>query len=200
MDQVDIVKAETQVRKLQQQYPHEQASEIAHRLMLEKSLYVGGSGLASSLVPGFAAALLAVDLAATTAMQAEMVYQIACAYGLNLQEPARKGEVIAIFGLALGGGCAIKAGLGFLRNVPVAGAVIGASTNAATLYALGYAACRFYEAKVNLLTNEAAIAATHAQSEEYLKAAITQQVVMDQILVHVVLASNPGKTWEQILP
>ena len=41
--------------------------------MLEKSLYVGGSGLASSLMPGFAAALLAVDLAATTAMQAEMV-------------------------------------------------------------------------------------------------------------------------------
>lgn len=73
-----------------------------------------------------------------------MVYQIAYAYGLNLQEPARKGEVLAIFGLALGSGCAIKAGLGFLRNVPVAGAVIGASTNAATLYALGYAACRFY--------------------------------------------------------
>lgn len=200
IDQVDIVKAETQVKKLQQQYPHEQASEIAHRLMLEKSLYVGGSGLASSLVPGFAAALIAVDLAATTAMQAEMVYQIACAYGLNLKEPARKGEVIAIFGLALGGGCAIKAGLVFLRNVPVAGAVVGASTNAAMLYTLGYAACRFYEAKVNPLTNEAAIATTHAQSEKYLEGAIVQEVVMDQILVHVVLAGNPGKTWDQILP
>ena len=188
------------MKKLQQQYPHEQANEIAHRLMLEKSLYVGGSGLASSLVPGFAAALIAVDLAATTAMQAEMVYQIACAYGLNLQEPARKGEILAIFGLALGGGCAIKAGLVLLRNVPVAGAVVGASTNAAMLYTLGYAACRFYEAKVNSLTNEAAFAATHAQSEKYLEGAIVQEVVMDQILVHVVLAGNPGKTWDQILP
>ena len=200
IDQVDIVKAETHVKRLQQKYPHEQPSEIAHRLMAEKSMYVGGSGLASSLLPGFAAALVAVDLAATTAIQAEMIYQIACVYGLDLQEPARKGEVIAIFGLAFGGGCAIKAGLGFLRNIPVAGAVIGASTNAVTLYALGYAACRFYEAKINPLTSQATLAAAQAESEKYLEVAIAQEVVMDRILVHVVLAGNPGKTWEQILP
>lgn len=126
IDQVDIVKAETHVKRLQQKYPHEQASEIAHRLMVEKSIYVGGSGLASSILPGFAAALLAVDLAATTAIQAEMVYQITCAYGFDLQEPARKGEIIAIFGLAFSGNCAVKAGIGFLRNVPIAGAVVGA--------------------------------------------------------------------------
>ena len=200
IDQVDIVKAETHVRRLQQKYPHEQPSAIAHRLMAEKSMYVGGSGLASSLLPGFAAGLVAVDLAATTAIQAEMIYQIACTYGLDLQEPARKGEVIAIFGLAFGGGCAIKAGLGFLRNIPVAGAVIGASTNAVTLYALGYAACRFYEAKINPLTSQVTLAAAQAESEKYLEVAIAQEVVMDRILVHVVLAGNPGKTWEQILP
>ena len=200
IDQVDIVKAETHVKRLQQKYPHEQPSEIAHRLMAEKSMYVGGSGLASSLLPGFAAALVAVDLAAATAIQAEMIYQIACTYGLDLQEPARKGEVIAIFGLAFGGGCAIKAGLGFLRNIPVAGAVIGASTNAVTLYALGYAACRFYEAKINPLTSQTTLATAQAESEKYLEVAIAQEVVMDRILVHVVLAGNPGKTWEQILP
>ncbi|HCF28579.1 MAG TPA: hypothetical protein DEV81_15570, partial [Cyanobacteria bacterium UBA11049] len=199
IDQVDIVKAETHVRRLQQKYPHEKASEIAHRLMAEKSMYVGGSGLASSLLPGFAAALVAVDLAATTAIQAEMIYQIACAYGLDLKDHARKGEAIAIFGLSLGGGQALKAGLGFLRNVPVAGAVIGASTNAVTLYALGYAACRFYEAKINPLTSQATLAAAQAESEKYLEVAIAQEVVMDRILVHVVLAGNPGKTWEQIL-
>ncbi len=102
--------------------------------------------------------------------------------------------------MAFGGGCAIKAGLGFLRNVPVAGAVIGASTNAAMLYALGEGACRFYEAKLNGLTSEATLAACEAESEKYLEVAIAQEVVMDQILVHVVLAGNPGKTWEQILP
>lgn len=129
-----------------------------------------------------------------------MIYQIACVYGLDLKDHARKGEVIAIFGLSLGGGQALKAGLGFLRNIPVAGAVIGASTNAVTLYALGYAACRFYEAKINPLTSQATLAAAQAESEKYLEVAIAQEVVMDRILVHVVLAGNPGKTWEEILP
>ena len=208
IDQVDIVKAETHVKRLQQKYPNEKPSDITHRLMLEKSLYVGGSGFASSLVPGFATALLAVDLAASTALQAEMIYQIACAYGFDLKEPARKGEVVAIFGLSLGGGqalkagssYAVKAGLGFLRNVPVAGAAIGASTNAVMLYAVGYAACRFYEAKLNPLTMEATLEASQSESEKYLESAIAQEVTMDQILVHIVLAGNPGKTWEEILP
>ncbi len=199
-DQVDVVKAETQIRNLQRKYPNDKPDAIAHRVMLEKSLYVGGTGFASSLLPGFATAMFAVDLAATTAIQAEMVYQIACAYGLNLHEPARKGEVMAIFGLALGGGSALKAGLGFARNVPGAGALIGASSNAAMLYALGYAACRFYEAKLNPPTFQAALQASQVESEKYLQGAIAQEVIMDQILVHIVLAGNPGKTWAQMLP
>ncbi|MBD1863864.1 MULTISPECIES: hypothetical protein [Trichocoleus] len=200
IDQVDVVKAETHVKNLQRKYPQEKPSDIAHRLMLEKALYVGGSGLSSSLVPGFAAALFAVDLAATTAIQAEMGYQIACAYGFDLNEPARKGEIVAVFGLALGGSYALKAGLGFLRNIPMAGAVIGASSNAAALYAVGYAACHFYEAKLNPTSPDAKAAASPVESEEYLKQVVAQQAVMDQILAHLILAGNPSKTWQQILP
>jgi uncharacterized protein (DUF697 family) len=159
IDQVDLVKAETLVRRLQQQYPNEQPSEIAHRLIVDKALLAGGTGFASSLVPGAAVALLAADFTAIMLLQAEMVYQIACAYGLDLQEPARKGEILAIFGLSLGSSqilnmgvsYAAKAGLSVLQNVPVAGAVIGASTNAVMLYALGYGACRFYEAKLHMV-------------------------------------------------
>lgn len=199
IDRVDIVKAETQVKKLQRKYPNEKPGEIAHRVMMEKALYVGGSGFASSVVPGFAAAMFAVDLAATMALQAEMVYQIACAYGLNLHEPARKGEVLAIFGMALGGNFALKAGLGFARNIPFAGAVIGASGNAAMLYALGYAACQFYEAKFNPFASTDP-ASSRTASDEYLQSAIEQQVVMDQILVHLLLAGSPGKNLAQMLP
>jgi uncharacterized protein (DUF697 family) len=159
IDQVDLVEAETVVRRLQQQYPNEQPSEIAHHLMVDKALLAGGTGFASSLVPGSAVALLAVDFTATMLLQAEMVYQIACAYGLDLQDPARKGEILAIFGLSLGSSqilnmgvsYAAKAGVSVLQNVPVAGAVIGASTNAVMLYALGYGACRFYEAKLHMV-------------------------------------------------
>lgn len=86
-----------------------------------------------------------------------------------------------------------------MRNIPIAGAAIGASTNAATLYAVGYAACRFYEAKLSS-TSEVAIAAALAESEAYIQEAAVQQMIMDQILAHVVLSGHPGKTWQQILP
>lgn len=203
-DRVDLEKATQAVRKLQQEHPNESPSQIAHRIMVEKATYAGGIGLASSILPGVALALLAVDLAATTQLQSEMVYQIAVAYGLDLKDPARKGEVLAIFGLALGGGRLIKAaGLGLLRNVPFAGAMIGASSNAAMLYSLGYAACRFYQAKLDSptsVTTDATLAALKQQSENYLETAITQEAVMDQILVHMLLASHPEKSWSEIMP
>ncbi|WP_228054736.1 EcsC family protein [Gloeocapsopsis crepidinum] len=203
-DNVDVTKATEEVRKLQQEYPHESPSEIAHRIMVEKATYAGGIGLASSILPGAALALLAVDLAATTRLQAEMVYQIAAAYGLDLKEPARKGEVLAIFGLALGGGRLLRtAGLGLLRNIPFAGAMIGSSSNAAIMYSVGYAACRFYEAKLDSnssIDSEETLADIKEQSDRYAETAIAQEAVMDQVLVHMILASHPEKSWEEILP
>jgi uncharacterized protein (DUF697 family) len=168
--------------------------------MVEKALYAGSWGLATSLFPGEALALLAVDLATTTQIQAEMVYQIAAAYGLDLKDPARNGEILAIFGLALGGGRSVKVGLGLLRNVPFAGAAIGASSNAVMLYALGYAACRFYETKLHESTSQQTLADLHKQSETYLETASTQQAVMDRILVNMIVATHPEKSWDEILP
>ena len=63
--------------------------------------------------------------------------------------------------------------------------MIGASANAAMIYALGYAACLFYEAKINPLTSQTALAASPAESDKYLEPAIAQEVVMDQIWVHI---------------
>ena len=201
INQVDIVQAETRVRDLQQKYPQESSRQIARRIMLEKALYVGSTGFASSLVPGLAATMFTVDLALTMALQAEMIYQIAAAYGLDLQEASRKGEVLAILGMTLGGSSALNLGLGFARNIPIAGAVIGASSNAAMLYALGYAACRFYEKKFNCAGSSAEDwEESKTQAEADLKALSSQQIIMDQIFVHIVMASHPDKTLLDLLP
>ncbi|MDY6902719.1 MAG: hypothetical protein SWZ49_32305 [Cyanobacteriota bacterium] len=203
-DRVDLVKAEAAVKHLQQKHPQDSATQLAHRIMMDKAVKAGGIGLTTSILPGAAAALLAVDLAATTELQSEMVYQIASIYGLDLQDPARKGEVLAIFGLGLGGGRLLKtAGLRLLRNIPFAGAVIGASANATMIFSLGYAACRFYETKLDAsesLNSEETIAKLQQQSENYLQTAIAQEAVMDQILVHMIQASHPEKTWSEIKP
>ncbi len=148
IDKVDVEQVVTSVRKLQLQHPDEKPAQIAERIMAEKALYAGGIGIAGSVVPGFLAGLLAIDLAANLLLQAQLVYEIAYAYGLNLQQTERKGEVVLIFGLFSGGNRVLKMGLGPLMLVPVVGPVLGAGTNAATLYSLGYAACRFYEAQL----------------------------------------------------
>ncbi|MBW4645274.1 MAG: hypothetical protein KME23_20155 [Goleter apudmare HA4340-LM2] len=201
---VDVEKAAAAVKKLKQEHPHDSPSQIAHRIMVEKATKAGSIGLATSILPGFATALLAIDLAATTELQSEMLYQIAAAYGLDLKDPARKGEMLAIFGLGLGGGRLLKAaGLGLLRNVPFAGAAIAVSSNATMIYSLGYAACRFYEVKVDestSLTDTETIEKLRQQSADYLETAIAQKVIMDKILVHMILASHPEKTWAEILP
>ncbi|MDF5737716.1 MULTISPECIES: EcsC family protein [unclassified Nostoc] len=201
---VDLEKAEVAVNKLKQKYPNESPSQIAHRIMVEKATQAATVGLATSILPGIAVALFAIDLTATTKLQSEMLYQIASVYGLDLKDPARKGEVLAIFGLALGGERLLKAaGLGLLRNVPLAGVAIAASSNATMIYSLGYAACRFYEAKLDESTSLASpqtLATLKAESDKYLASAIAQEAVMDQILVHMILASHPEKTWEEILP
>ncbi|MEH1901300.1 MAG: EcsC family protein [Nostoc sp.] len=201
---VDLEKAEVAVNKLKQKYPNESPSQIAHRIMVEKATQAATVGLATSILPGIAVALFAIDLTATTKLQSEMLYQIASVYGLDLKDPARKGEVLAIFGLALGGERLLKAaGLGLLRNVPLAGVAIAASSNATMIYSLGYAACRFYEVKLDESTSLASpqtLATLKAESEKYLASAIAQEAVMDQILVHMILASHPEKTWEEILP
>jgi len=199
LDQVDVNAAEAEVQRLKQQYPNESLYQIAQRIIGQKALFAGASGFATTIVPGSATALFAVDLIATTSLQAEMVYQIACAYGMDLKDPARKGEVVAVFGLAFGGKMAIKAGLGLLRNIPLAGAVIAASSDAVMLYTLGQASCSFYEAKLNPVNFEEKLVDIQVDSEERLKSAIPQEQIIDQILVHVILAGNQGKSKESVL-
>lgn len=146
--QIDAEAAQREVEELRRTYPQESSEQLAQRIMADAALRGGGIGFLMNVVPPVALALFALDLAAITALQAEMVYRIAAAYGFSLQDPARRGEVLAIFGLSLGGSSVLKVGLGVVELVPGVGAVAGASSNAALLYSLGYAACRFYENKL----------------------------------------------------
>ncbi len=200
IDHVDLDKAQRSLTKLQQKYPQETSSQIAHRLMFEKATLASSSGLASSLLPGIAAALIALDLTAVAALQAEMVYQISGIYGFDLKKEERKGEVLAIFAIALGGSYGIKTGLKLLQLTPVIGAVVGASANATMIYSIGYAACKFYEAQVNDTSLEYAIANSAEASQKFLKIAIEQEQIMDQILIQIWLAGNPQKSIIDLLP
>ncbi|MGB3512010.1 MAG: hypothetical protein WBA93_22780 [Microcoleaceae cyanobacterium] len=199
LGEVDVEKIQAKVKETKLKYPQETPSQIAHRLMVNQAWEGGKVGMVTNIIPPIALALFGLELAATTKLQSEMVYQIAGAYGLDLNESTRRGEVLAIFGLSIGGN-ALKTGFSFVEIIPGVGPVVGASTNAMMLYALGFTACRFYEAKLNGTNNIEKLETFQKTTEDYWQSAEQQFVVMDQILAHMILASYPDKSWSDILP
>jgi uncharacterized protein (DUF697 family) len=149
IDRVDVAEVDQSVQDLRAQHPSETPAQIASRVVAEKSLYAGGLGAASSVLPGFLAGLLAVDIAANLLLQAQMIYQVAAAYGLDLRAPERKGEVVLVFVLAFGGNQALRLGSGLVGRLPVLGTAVSAGANAASVWILGQVACRFYEAQLS---------------------------------------------------
>ncbi|AFZ34420.1 hypothetical protein Sta7437_0832 [Stanieria cyanosphaera PCC 7437] len=197
LGEVDTTKIRTKVEQLQAKHPQETNNQIAHRLIVAKSWQAGRLGILTNIIPPIAAALLGIELIATAKLQAEMVYEIAAAYGLDLEEPTRRGEVLALFGLSLGTNF-FKTGLSFIEILPGIGPAVGASTNAAILYVLGQTTCRFYEGKSQAI--EVPTQTLQTEVNEDWQIAIAQAKIIDQILVHMVRASYPNQNWSEILP
>lgn len=195
LGKVDTTKIKATVESMRSQYPHETASQIVERLIVQKTWEGGRVGLLTNIIPPIAALFLGVELIATTKLQTEMVYEIAAAYNLDLDEPARRGEVLAIFGLSLGADV-LKTGLTIVEILPGIGAVVGASTNAAMLYVLGQTANRFYQQK----NSDADIASMQQDTDTDWQTALKQSQVMDRVLAHMVRVSYPDRDWAEILP
>ena len=87
LGKVDTDKVRATVEQVRSQHPEESPSQIADRLILEKAWSGGRLGLLANIIPPVAALFLGLELVATTKLQTEMVYEIAAAYGLDLEEP-----------------------------------------------------------------------------------------------------------------
>ena len=147
LGRVDKASALEDVLKLKQKHPADTPEELAHHIIVDATIKAGGVGLAANIIPPVALGLFAVDLAAVSALQSEMLYRIAAAYDFDISDPARKGEALTIFALSIGTSTAMKAGLGVVELVPIVGAAVGASSNAGMLYSFGSAASQFYQRK-----------------------------------------------------
>ncbi len=147
LGQVDVAKVTQDVQLLRQQHAQKTRAELTQQLIQEATLKAAGLGLVTNILPPVAAVLFAVDIAALSSLQAEMIYRIAAIYDLPLKDATRRGEVLAIYALSFGGTSLIKTGLSVVELIPGVGAVIGASSDAALLFTLGQAVARFYETK-----------------------------------------------------
>lgn len=194
LGKVDTKKVETTVSQMQAKYRNETSEQIAQRLIIEKAFAGGRIGLLANIIPPVAALFLGIELIATTKLQTEMVYEIASAYGLDLEDPTRRGEALAIFGLSLGAD-ALKTGLTIVEIIPGIGAVIGASSNAALLFVLGQTACRFYAAK----TQNTDVASMQKETDKDWQTALNQTKIVDSILAHMIKISYPNRDWNEVL-
>lgn len=159
LGQVDTEKVHQDVEALKQQHPSESPADLAQRVMLESAWTAAQVGLVTNFIPPVAFATAAIDMGAVAALQAKMIYRIAAIYGFDPDEPARRGEVLAIWGLSSGGSSAVKSGLNWVELLPVLGTAIGVTADAALLYGVGYLACQYYETKRNgpTITVQAAV-------------------------------------------
>jgi uncharacterized protein (DUF697 family) len=149
LGQVNPLDIQRQTDQLRQKYPQDSTDQLVQRTIQSAALNAAGVGLATNLLPPIAVALFAIDIAAVATLQAEMLYRIANLYGFAADEPTRRGEVLAIYALSIGGTGVLKTFLSIPETIPVAGAVIGASSDAALLFGLGQVANHYYAAKRN---------------------------------------------------
>lgn len=148
LGQVDIEKVRQDVKKLQQEYPLEKPEQLAQRIIQTTVWQASGVGLITNFIPPLALALLPLDIAAVTVLQAEMIYRIAAVYGFSVDEPTRRGEILAIWWLSTNSSGFVKAGFSILEIIPVVGTFVGVASNAALLTFVGNVAGKYYERKV----------------------------------------------------
>lgn len=147
LGQVNTARVQQDVAELQRQYPADTPDQLAQRVMVDTAWKAAGIGLATNFIPPLALTLLAIDLAAISALQAEMIYRIALIYGFSPTEPARRGEVITLWALFTGSSELMKLGLSAIELLPGIGAIIGTSSNASLVYSMGYLSTLFYQEK-----------------------------------------------------
>ena len=204
LEKVDIDSALQTVRELQAQFPSETPAEIAQRLTIKKAIYAGGVGLATNAVPGVSLLLAPLDWTMSASLQAELAYQIAAAYGMDLRDQKRQSEIAGIFALAFGGAKAAGilgkkivqteaaskiAGKFAAKKLPFFGAAIGAGTNAMMIFALGHAAQRYYENQTNVSADD---------NDDFLDYATQQDDIFQRVLTHVARAGHSGMEWSAV--
>jgi len=188
---VNLNAANATVIRLQQRYQGKQPREIAHILIVQKSCQAAGVDLVRG-IPGAAAilkGLAKVNLPTIAKLSAEMIYQIAAIYGVDLQASERQLEVLATFGAALLGEQAIEAGIDWLKCGIIPGKVISAGAKGLMIYAIGKAACLFYEAKVNQhvnpLISREVFDELREESQDYLVDATSEDAIVALISVEI---------------
>ena len=146
--QVNADRVRKAVANLRAEHPLDTDEQLVQRVISQTTWRAAQVGLLTNLIPPVAALLFAIDLGASAALQAEMIYKIAAIYGFSTEDAARRGEVLAIWAVFTSSSGTLKSGLSFLEILPGVGTAIGVSSDAALIYTVGFLASRYYTVKL----------------------------------------------------
>jgi len=158
---VNLASVKKSIAALKEKFPTKTSEEIAHQVVLQKTLQIAGNAAAISMIPGKIAESMGFDQAALTVTQVETVYQIAEAYTLDLSISERREETFAIFDRAfrtlrkkkmsmnVGSVPTLSLVEGGLSLIPLLGTFLGGALNVGSdsflSFLIGDIACQLYK-------------------------------------------------------
>jgi uncharacterized protein (DUF697 family) len=158
---VNLASVKKSVSALKEKFPSKTSEEIAHQVVLQKTLQMTGNASAINMIPGKLAESMGFDQAALVVTQVETVYQIAEAYKLDLSTSERREEVLAIFDRAyrsfrkkkmsinVGSVPTLSLVEGGLSLIPLLGPFLGGALNVGSdsflSFLIGDIACQLYK-------------------------------------------------------
>lgn len=148
IEQIDLDTVEKLVANLCTKFPNAKPEQIAQRLLRRQLLRVSKTSVVMSVVPPKMAETVGVDYVEIALIQAEIIFQIAVAYGFELQVPECQDEAFAIIDRVLRANRLAIIGLSATQMIPFAGGFINTGTDTYLVYQIGNTAQQFYKSLI----------------------------------------------------
>lgn len=145
IEQIDLDAVDKFITRLLTKFPNATPEQMTQRLLRRQLLRVSRTSAVMSVVPSKMAESVGVDYVEIALIQAEIIFQIAAAYGFELQTPESKDEAFAITDRVLRANRLARIGLSATQMIPVAGGFISAGTDTYLVYQIGNMAQQFYK-------------------------------------------------------
>ena len=196
--EINFGAAEKSVNRLKSRSRNQTPYEIAHQLIIHKSLQAAGVELIADVVQTVNCilnGLQTIELPRLSKLAAEMIYQIADIYGFDAKATERKTEALYIFGFTLLSEKVVEAGIDWLKSGIALTKALKVGAKALMIYGIGHLACYYYkyksQYKFELVPSEDLVLQLNQISQDYFPENTSEEIVKDKLTNEIYQAFPP---------
>jgi len=196
--EINFRAAEKSVNRLKSRSRNQTPYEIAHQLIIHKSLQAAVVELIADVVQTvnyILNGLQTIELPRLSKLAAEMIYQIADIYGFDAKATERKTEALYIFGFTLLSEKVVEAGIDWLKSGIALTKALKVGAKALMIYGIGHLACYYYEYKsqykFELVPSEDLVLQLNQISQDYFPENTSEEIVKDKLTNEIYQAFPP---------